>query len=113
MKKIEVIIRPESLEELKSILDNRGCCGMTISKVMGCGNQKGSRTHLYKGIKININFIPKIQVKTIIEDDILEDVLTDIRDKISTGNVGDGKVFVYEVFDVMKIRTGERGSKAI
>ena len=113
MKKIEVIIRPERLEELKEILDNRGVKGMTISDVMGCGNQNGSRIHLYKGTKVNISFIHKVEVKAIIEDDILEDILTDIEDKIATGNVGDGKVFVYEVSDAMRIRTGERGNKAI
>lgn len=114
MKKCEIIIRPDKLEDLKNILDQHNCGGMTVSSVMGCGKQKGVKdTQFYRGLILNINLLPKIQVNVIIEDDILEDLLLDISSKISTGNVGDGKVFVYELFDAMRIRTGERGDKAI
>ncbi|PRR81013.1 P-II family nitrogen regulator [Clostridium vincentii] len=113
MKKLEVVIRPESLEDIKAILNEHGCGGMTMFSGMGCGNQKGIKGTEFKGVKLNINLLPKIQVNAIIQDEILEAVLTEINEKISTGGVGDGKVFIYEVFDVMRIRTGERGSNAI
>lgn len=112
MKKLEIIIRPDKLDILKQILDDCGCGGMTVTAVMGCGMQKGNITEM-KGLKLNINLIPKIQVNAVINDDGLENVLFEIRQKIPTGNVGDGKVFIYDVDDAMRIRTGERGNKAI
>jgi len=113
MKKLEIVIRPENLEEIKEILNENGCGGMTILSAVGCGKQKGGKDIEYKGVKLNINLLPKIQVNAIIEDDILEGILRDIKEKISTGSVGDGKVFIYDLNDVMRIRTGERGEKAI
>ncbi len=112
MKKLEIIIRPDKLEVLKKILDDCGCGGMTIMAVMGCGKQKGNLNEI-KGLKVNINLLPKIQVNTVIGDEILDSVLIRIKEEISTGNVGDGKVFIYDVEDAMRIRTGERGSKVI
>lgn len=112
MKKLEIIIRPDKLETLKKILDDCSCGGMTIMAVMGCGKQKGNLNEI-KGLKVNINLLPKIQVNTVIADEILDNVLIQIKEQISTGNVGDGKVFVYNVEDAMRIRTGERGSKVI
>ena len=113
MKKLEIIIRPDNLEDIKTILNNHGCGGMTIFSAMGCGNQKGEKGTEFKGVRLNINLIPKIQVNAVIEDSILEEVLINIKEKLSTGNVGDGKVFIYDISDVMRIRTGERGVKAI
>lgn len=113
MKKLEIIIRPENLEDIKNILKDYGCGGMTVLTAMGCGNQKGDKTLAFKGVTLNINLLPKIQVNAVIEDEILDDVLLQIKEKISTGSVGDGKVFIYDVYDVMRIRTGERGNKAI
>jgi len=112
MKKLEIIIRPDKLELVKEILDTCGCGGMTIMAVMGCGKQKGSISEI-KGLNVNINLLPKIQVTAVIDDSILENTLLEINQKVSTGVVGDGKVFVYNVEDAMRIRTGERGSKVI
>jgi nitrogen regulatory protein P-II 1 len=112
MKKLEIIIRPDKLELLKKILDDCGCGGMTIMAVMGCGKQKGNVNEI-KGFKVNINLIPKIQVNTIIVDEILDDVLLQIKEQISTNTVGDGKVFIYDLQDAMRIRTGERGNKVL
>ncbi|OJU18537.1 MAG: transcriptional regulator [Clostridiales bacterium 43-6] len=112
MKKLEIIIRPDKLETLKEILDECGCGGMTIMAVMGCGQQKGSVNQI-KNMKVNINLLPKIQVNAVIKDEQVENTLLEINTKISSGTVGDGKVFVYDVDDAMRIRTGERGGKAI
>lgn len=113
MKKLEIVIRPDNLEDIKAILNKHGCGGMTIFSAMGCGKQKGEKGTEFKGVRLNINLIPKIQVNAVIEDSILEEVLINIKEKLSTGNVGDGKVFIYDISDVMRIRTGERGVKAI
>lgn len=112
MKKLEIIIRPDKLDLLKKILDDCGCGDMTVNAVMGCGMQRGNIVEM-KGLKLNINLIPKIQVNAVIKDEGLENILFEIQSKISTGNVGDGKVFIYDVGDAMRIRTGERGNKAI
>lgn len=112
MKKLEIIIRPDKLDLLKKILDDCGCGGMTVNAVMGCGMQRGNIVEM-TGQKLNINLIPKIQINVVIRDEGLESILSEIQTKISTGNVGDGKVFIYEVGDAMRIRTGERGTKAI
>jgi nitrogen regulatory protein P-II 1 len=112
MKKLEIITRPDKLETLKEILDARNCTGMTISSVMGCGQQRGNVNEI-KGMKFNINLIPKIQVNVVVLDEMVETLLIDIREKIATGHVGDGKVFISEIQDAMRIRTGERGSKVI
>lgn len=112
MKKLEIIIRPDKLENVKRILDDCDCGGMTIVAVMGCGQQRGNTSEL-NGLKVNINLVPKIQVNAIIHDDVLEKTLIEIHQQISTGQVGDGKVFIYDVNDAMRIRTGERGSKVI
>lgn len=112
MKKLEIITRPDKLEILKEILDARGCTGMTIMSVMGCGKQRGSTSEL-KGMKLNINLLPKIQVTAVVADESVENVLIDIRERIATGHVGDGKVFISTIDDAMRIRTGERGNRAI
>jgi nitrogen regulatory protein P-II 1 len=115
MKKLEIIIRPDKLELLKEILNDNGCNGMTILAVMGCGTQKGNSDESteYKGMTVNINLLPKIQVTAVIQDELLEQVMAEIHTKVSTGHVGDGKVFVSEISDAMRIRTGERGAKVI
>lgn len=112
MKKLEIITRPDKLETLKEILDARSCTGMTILSVMGCGRQRGN-VHEIKGMTFNINLLPKIMVNAVIPDELLEPLLIDIREQLATGQVGDGKVFVSDIQDAMRIRTGERGSKAI
>ncbi len=112
MKKLEIIIQPDKLEVLKKILDDCGCGGMTIMAVMGCGKQKGNLSEI-KGLKVNINLLPKIQVNAVIQNEILDSVLLQIKEQIATGHVGDGKVFIYDVEDAMRIRTGERGAKVV
>lgn len=112
MKSLLIIIRPEKLEDLKSLLNKFNVGGMTVSSTMGCGQQKGVVSEL-KGMQFNINLIPKIQVTVIVDDNQVEDILVEIHESIATGKVGDGKVFVYPVEEVMRIRTGERGKSAI
>jgi nitrogen regulatory protein P-II 1 len=107
-----IVIRPEKLEDLKELLNGYSVGGMTVSSIMGCGNQKGVTSNL-KGVQFNINLIPKIQVTVIVDDDKVEEILLSIHEKIATGKVGDGKVFVQPVEEVMRIRTGERGKSAI
>lgn len=117
MKEIVTIIRPEMLETLKAILDDVSCGGMTISTVMGCGAQKGatdaSGVNEIKGLKTNINLLPKIKVEVVVSDKDAEKLIIEITEKCATGRVGDGKIFVKNVEDVIRIRTGERGNKAI
>ncbi len=115
MKEIVLIIRPEKLEIIKSILDEYHCGGMTISTAMGCGTQRGSLEGVneIKGLKTNINLLPKIKVEAVVDDNIIEDIILSVIDKVGTGNVGDGKIFVRNIEQVVRIRTGERGSKAL
>lgn len=114
MKKLEIIIRPENLEDIKNIVNDHTVGGMTVASVMGCGQQRGDLHSEFKGLKVmNINLLPKIMVIAVLQDDKVEEVLGMIQEKISSGRVGDGKVFVYDVVDAMRIRTGERGSKVV
>lgn len=115
MKELAIIIRPEKLEILKTILDENQCGGMTISSVMGCGTQRGitESTTVIKGFKTNINLLPKIRVEVVVEDDLVENIILSIREKVSTQSVGDGKIFIRSVDDAVRIRTGERGNKAL
>ena len=104
MKKLEIIIKPEKLESLKNILDDCEASGLMITNIMGYGNQKGY-TRMYRGTTYNVNLLPKVKVETVVKDEAAE--------KISTGNYGDGKIFIYNIEDVVRIRTGERGADAI
>lgn len=114
MKKLEIVIRPEKLETLKEILNQFKIGGMTVLSVMGCGNQKGDASSSLKGMKVsNINLIPKILCIVTVKDNDVEKILEAVYEKIPSGRVGDGKVFVEPVEDVMRIRTGERGEKAL
>ncbi|MGF0032808.1 P-II family nitrogen regulator [Bariatricus sp. SGI.154] len=112
MKKLEIIIQPEKLEDLKSILDESSVNGLMISNVMGYGNQKGHKK-VYRGAEYNVNLLPKVKVETVIEPDVAEMLIEKIVSEIRTGTYGDGKIFVYEVEDAVRIRTGERGSDAL
>ena len=115
MKEMMIIIRPEKLEELKVILDAFHCGGMTISTAMGCGTQKGNMdaANMFAGFHTSINLIPKIVVKVVTEDEKVEDIILKIREKIATNHVGDGKIFISPIDDAVRIRTGERGEKAL
>lgn len=112
MKKIEAIIRPNRLEEVKEALNAIDICGITISQVMGCGRQKGLK-EVYRGTELEINILPKIKLETVVHEEEVERVLNAIMSAARSGEIGDGKIFVTTVEDAIRIRTGERGSKAI
>ncbi len=112
MKKIEAIIKPFKLDEVKDALSNIGIKGMTINEVKGFGRQKG-HAELYRGAEYVVDFIPKIKVEIIVPDDISGEAITIIEKTAKTGKIGDGKIFVSHVEDVVRIRTGQRGEGAI
>ncbi len=112
MKKLEIVIRPERLEDLKSILNDCNAQGLMITNIMGYGKQKGY-VQIYRGTETYVNLLPKVKVETVVSADIAEVIIERVLKEINTGNYGDGKIFVYEVEDVVKIRTGERGQDAL
>ena len=117
MKEMVLIIRPEMLEVLKGILDRLNCGGLTISSVMGCGTQKGvveeNSVNQIKGFKTTINLLPKIRVEVVVQDKAVDDIIAEVRAKMATNHVGDGKIFIRNIEDAIRIRTGERGKKAL
>ncbi|MDR3666764.1 MAG: P-II family nitrogen regulator [Ignavibacteriaceae bacterium] len=112
MKKIEAIIRPFKLDEVKEALMEEGIRGLTISEVRGYGRQKG-HTETYRGSEYRIEFIPKIKIEVVVEDGKSEKVVDAILRTAKTGQVGDGKIFIYDVKDVIRIRTEESGQDAL
>lgn len=112
MKKIEAIIKPFKLEGVKEALNDLGITGMTVSEVKGYGRQKGHK-EVYRGAEYNVEFNPKAKIELVVADDLAEKVVTTIREAANTNKIGDGKIFVIPVEDVMRIRTGERGNEAI
>jgi nitrogen regulatory protein P-II 1 len=112
MKKIEAIIRPAKLEDIKETLNKYNINGLTISQVMGCGLQKG-RKEFIRGTEVTLNLLPKIKIEIIAKNEDVEEIIKLITEQARTGEVGDGKIFVYDIGDVIRIRTGERGEKAI
>ncbi|ADL52560.1 P-II family nitrogen regulator [Clostridium cellulovorans] len=112
MKKLEIVIKAEKLEELKEELNKFGIQGMMITNIMGFGNQKGT-TQYYRGTEIKVNLLPKIKVEVIIAAENVDDIIKKVCEVVSTGNIGDGKIFVYDVEDAVRIRTRERGVSAI
>lgn len=112
MKKIEAIIRPFKLEEVKEALVEIGIRGLTISEVRGYGRQKG-HTETYRGSEYRIEFVPKIKIEVVVEDSKVEKIVDAILKTAKTGQVGDGKIFIYNVEDVVRIRTGESGKDAL
>ena len=112
MKKLEIVVRSEKLDDVKAILDECHSTGAMVTNIMGYGNQKGYKT-TYRGSEYVVNLIPKVKVETIAGDDVAEQIISTICDKISTGKFGDGKIFVYDVSDAVRIRTGERGETAL
>ena len=112
MKKIEAIIRPGKLEEIKEALNKLDVKGLTISQVMGCGKQKGLKEY-YRGTVVNLNLLPKIKIEIITIDEHVENIIDVICKNASTGEVGDGKIFVYNIEETVRIRTGERGEEAV
>jgi nitrogen regulatory protein P-II 1 len=112
MKKIEAIIKPYKLEDLKNSLMKAGITGMTVSEVSGFGRQKG-HTESYRGAEFDATFLTKIKVEIVVPDEILEKVATAIEESAKDGKPGDGKIFISTLDDVRRIRTGERGDNAI
>jgi nitrogen regulatory protein P-II 1 len=112
MKKVEVIIKPFKLEDVKEALTELGITGMTISEVKGYGRQKG-HTEVYRGAEYRVEFNPKTKIELVIDSDLVEKVIEAVRKAANTGKIGDGKIFVLPVENVMRIRTGEQGVDAI
>lgn len=112
MKKLEIIIKPEKLEDLKAILDENEVNGLNIVNTMGYGNQKGI-VKKYRGAEYKVNLLPKIKVETVVTDEKAEALIDRIVEEIKTGNYGDGKIFVLDVEDAVRIRTGEHGTEAL
>ncbi len=112
MKKIEAVIKPFKLDDVKEALNDIGIHGMTVSEVKGYGRQKG-HTEIYRGAEYAVDFIPKLKIEIIVEDDRLTQVIDVIQKSASTGKIGDGKIFILPVEQVIRVRTGETGSDAL
>lgn len=112
MKKIEAIIKPFKLDEVKDALNEIGIQGMTVTEVKGFGRQKG-HTELYRGAEYVVDFIPKIKIEIVTSDALASKVVEAVEKAAKTGKIGDGKIFVYTIEDVIRIRTGERGESAV
>ena len=112
MKKLEIIIKPERLDDIKAILDTCKATGLMISNIMGYGSQKGQK-QIYRGNEYNVNLVPKVKVETVVGDDIADMIVDKVIEEINTGTYGDGKIFIYDVADAVRIRTGERGNDAL
>lgn len=112
MKKLEIIVKPERLEDLIQILDKNKANGLMISNIMGYGNQKGFTT-VYRGTETRVNLLPKVKIETVVSADTAEVIVNEVIKQINTGDYGDGKIFIYDVEDAVRIRTGERGKEAL
>jgi len=112
MKKIEAIIQPFKLEDVKEALKNIGVDGMTISEVRGHGRHKGHK-EVYRGQEYNVDLLPKVKFEMIVTDNRLDEVLDTIANAARTGKIGDGKIFVFDVAEAIRIRNGDRGESAI
>ena len=112
MKRIEAIIKPFKLNDVKEALQDIGVQGMTVTEVKGCGRQKG-HTEIYRGSEYNVDFLPKVKLEIVVPDAQLQPVVDVIIKAANTGKIGDGKIFVWPVEDAIRIRTQERGERAI
>ncbi len=112
MKKIEAIIKPFKLDDVKEALNEIGIQGMTISEVKGYGRQKGHK-EIYRGAEYVVDFVPKVKIEIVLDDDIADKVVETIMKSANTGKIGDGKIFVFSVDQVVRVRTGEKGPDAI
>jgi nitrogen regulatory protein PII len=112
MKRIDSIIRPHQLDEVKSRLNSIGVQGITVTEVRGFGRQKG-HTEVYRGTEYAVDFLPKIQITILASDELVPGILEAITEGARTGNIGDGKIFVTALEQVIRIRTGERGETAL
>ena len=112
MKKVEAIIKPFKLDEVKDKLNEIGVKGITVTEVKGFGRQKG-HTELYRGAEYIVDFLPKVKIELVIDDTQLEEVMSTIAKAAQTGRIGDGKIFVTNIEEAIRIRTGERGKEAV
>ncbi len=112
MKKIETVIRPFKLEEIKEALEEIGIQGMTVTEAKGWGRQKGHK-EIYRGAEYDVDFVPMIKVEVVVTDAVADQVLAVVLRTARTGNIGDGKIFVSDVDEAVRIRTGERGEHAL
>ena len=112
MKKVEAVIKPFKLDEVKDELNKIGVMGLTVSEVKGYGRQKG-HTELYRGAEYAVDFLPKIKIEVIINDDLIDNVIEVIKKKQYTGRIGDGKIFISTIEEIVRIRTGETGENAL
>lgn len=112
MKKVEAIIKPFKLDDVKEALNEIGIQGMTISEVKGYGRQKGHK-EIYRGAEYVVDFIPKVKIEIVLDDERAENVVDTIQKAANTGKIGDGKIFVLPVGDAVRVRTGEKGKDAI
>ena len=112
MKKIEAIIKPFKMDDVREALAEVGIAGMTVSEVKGFGRQKG-HTELYRGAEYQVDFLPKIKIELVLDDDRVEQAVEAIQSSAKTGKIGDGKIFVYGVEQAVRIRTGEQNEDAI
>lgn len=110
--KIDIITRQSKFEELKEALNKIGITGMTVSQVLGCGNQKG-KTEVYRGNQYNIDLLPKVKVEVVVSKVPVDLVVKTATNILNTGKIGDGKIFIYPVANVIRIRTGEEGAEAL
>ena len=112
MKKVEAIIKPFKLDEVKEALHEVGASGITVTEAKGFGRQKG-HTELYRGAEYVVDFLPKVKIEAAVPDDIVERAIEAIEASARTGKIGDGKIFIYDVEQVVRIRTGETGKDAL
>ena len=112
MKKIEAIVKPFKLDAVKEALNEIGIQGMTISEVKGYGQEKGHK-EIHRGAEYEVDFIPKIKIEIVIDSDRVEKVVEHIQRAVNTGKIGDGKIFISQVEDAIRVRTGEKGEEAI
>jgi nitrogen regulatory protein P-II 1 len=112
MKMVEAIVKPFKLDEVKEALTKAGIQGMTVEEVKGFGRQKG-HTELYRGAEYSVDFLPKVKIQILVSDELAAKVVSVITDSAKTGKIGDGKIFVSNVEEVIRIRTGEKGADAI
>lgn len=112
MKKIEAIIKPFKLDDVREALAERGITGMTVSEVKGFGRQKG-HTELYRGAEYMVDFLPKVKLELVVQDDLVESCIEAIETTARTGKIGDGKIFLFDVGQVIRIRTGEQNEEAV
>lgn len=112
MKKVEAIVRHFKLEDVKNALNEQGIAGMTITEVRGFGRQKG-HTEMYRGTEYAVDFVPKVKIEVVIAEDRLQTAIDSIIKSAQTGQIGDGKIFISELSETIRIRTGETGSEAL